>query len=231
MLERAKEIIADIAAKTDGVILMHSLSGKDSIALLDLLYPNFKRIVCAHMYVVKGLDHIAKYQSWAQRKYPGVQFVQCPHYAWYNYRKNGFMGMEADPTQREWRLSDIVDKVREATGLDWCCMGFKQSDSLNRRLMLRSYKDGKESISWKGRKFYPLSTYLNADVLDYIRANNLKEPESYGEVSQSSGTDITSREYLMYLRQNFPNDLERVNAEFPMTKFLIPGTDTTDKQQ
>ena len=29
MLERAKEIISDVAAQTDEVILFHSLSGKD----------------------------------------------------------------------------------------------------------------------------------------------------------------------------------------------------------
>ena len=168
MLERAKEIIADIAAKTDSIILMHSLSGKDSIALLDLVAPHFKRIVCVYMYVVPDLDHIAPFQRYAAKKYPNTVWLQVPHYGYYSWVKYGFMGVERNPNQRLWKLADIIDKVRERTGVEWACLGFKQSDSLNRRLMLRSYKDGKESISWKGKKFYPLSTYKNGDVLEYI---------------------------------------------------------------
>lgn len=222
MLDRAKEVIGEIKGQTDEIILMHSLSGKYSIALLDLLYPNFKRIVCVYLYIIPNLEHIMVYYRWAKRKYPNIEFIQAPHYGWYSYRKYGFMGMEADPKQRLWKLSDIIEKVRERTGIEWCCLGFKQSDSLNRRLMLRSYKDGKESISWNGKKFYPLSTYKNADVLEYISANNLKMPETYGaKVGQSCGCSVTSYYYLVYLRDNYPNDLDKVYSTFPATRLLI----------
>ena len=87
MLERAKEIIAEIAEKTDSIILMHSLSGKDSIALLDLLHPYFKRIVCVYMYVVPNLEHIEVYRRWAQATYPKAEFVQVPHYGLYSWIK------------------------------------------------------------------------------------------------------------------------------------------------
>lgn len=221
MLDRAVEVIDRIAAETDGVILMHSLSGKDSIALLDLLHPRFKRVYCVYMYLIPNMEHIMPYYRYAKRRYPGVEFVQVPHYGWYSYRKYGYMGMECDPKQREWRLSDIIDRVREMSGLDWCCLGFKQSDSLNRRLMLRSYKDGMEAISWRGRKFYPLSTYKNGDVLRYISENNLKTPENYGGVGQSCGCSVTSYYYLTYLRDNYPDDLRRVYSTFPATRLLI----------
>ncbi len=221
MLERAKEMIKEMAGRTDSVILMHSLSGKDSIALLDLLYPHFKRIHCVYMYLIPNLRHMNQYYAWAKRKYPNAEFSQVPHYGWYSYRKFGFMGMEADPKQRNWKLSDIIDNVRKRTGIEWCCLGFKQSDSLNRRLMLRSYKDGMEAISENGRKFYPLSTYKNDDVLEYIRRNNLKSPETYGGVGQSCGCSVTSYYYLTYLRDKFPDDLEKVYSTFPATRLLI----------
>ena len=222
MLERAKDIIDEIAGRTDEIILMHSLSGKDSIALLDMCYPKFRRILCVYMYLIPNLEHIMVYHAWAKRKYPNIEFVQVPHYGWYSYRKNGFMGMESDPKQRLWKLSDIVDKIREKSGIEWVCLGFKQSDSLNRRLMLRSYKDGKEAISWKGRKFYPLSTYKNADVLEYISRNNLKNPETYDcKQGQSCGCSVTSYYYLTYLRRHYPKDLEKVYSIFPATRLLI----------
>ena len=87
MLERAKDIIEDVARETDSVILFHSLSGKDSIVLLDLLYPKFKRVLCVYMYVVKDLEHINQYYMWAKRRYPNIEFVQVPHYAYFNYVK------------------------------------------------------------------------------------------------------------------------------------------------
>lgn len=225
MLNRAKDIIAEVAKETDSVILFHSLSGKDSIVLLDLMYPKFKRILCVYMYLVKDLEHINQYYMWAKSKYPNIEFVQVPHYAYYNYRKYGFMGMESDSKQREWSLSQIADKVRERTGIEWVCCGFKQSDSLNRRLMLRSYvgdKGSKEAISWKSKKFYPLSTYKNADVLEYISANNLKQPESYGGIGQSCGASITSAEYLNYLKNNYPQDLRKIYSIFPATRTILP---------
>ena len=126
MLERAKEIIDDISKQTDEVLLFHSLSGKDSIVLTDLCSPKFKRVLCCFMYIVKDLEHINKYYSYFKSKYPNVEFVQVPHYAYYNYIKYGFMGMRRNPKQREWTLAQITDKVRERSGIEWACYGFKQ---------------------------------------------------------------------------------------------------------
>ena len=75
MLDRAKEIIEDVAKETDSVILLHSMSGKDSIALMDLVYPHFKRVLCVYMYVVPNLSHINRYYAYTKRKYPNVEFV------------------------------------------------------------------------------------------------------------------------------------------------------------
>ena len=221
MLDRAKEIIRDIAAETDSIILMHSLSGKDSIALLDLCAPHFKRIVCVYMYTVANLEHIKPYHLYAASKYRNTEWIQVPHYGVYSYIKSGYMGIERNPRQRLWKLADIIDKVRERTGVEWACLGFKQTDSLNRLLMLRSYKDGKESICWAGRKFYPLSTYTNKDVLEYISQQHLKAPENYGGGGQSCGCDISDYHYLKFLSQHYPSDLEKIYNTYPRTRFII----------
>ena len=134
MLERAKEIVRDIAAETDSIILMHSLSGKDSIALLDLCAPHFERIVCVYMYVVPDLDHIKPYYAYAASKYPNTEWAQVPHYGLYSWIKYGYMGVEKNPKQRLWKLADIIDKMRERTGVEWCCLGFKQTDSMDEEL-------------------------------------------------------------------------------------------------
>ena len=220
-LKRAREIIDDVSKETDSILLFHSLSGKDSIVLLDLCYNKFKRVIVVFMYLVKDLEHIMRYYNYAKAKYPNIEFVQVPHYALFNYIKTGYMGIKQNTKQRQWTLSDITDKLREKIGVEWACYGFKQSDSLNRRLMLRSYTDGKEAINWKTKKFYPLSTYKNKEIMDFILDHRLKNPEVCGTNKQSSGVDIEDIEYQKYLKELYPSDLEKIYKVFPMARIVM----------
>ena len=220
-LKRAREIIDDVSKETDSILLFHSLSGKDSIVLLDLCYKKFKRVIVVFMYLVKDLEHIMRYYNYAKAKYPNIEFVQVPHYALFNYIKTGYMGIKQNTKQRQWTLSDITDKLREKIGVEWACYGFKQSDSLNRRLMLRSYTDGKEAINWKTKKFYPLSTYRNKEIMDFILDHRLKNPEVCGTNKQSSGVDIEDVAYQKYLKELFPEDLEKIYKVFPMARIVM----------
>lgn len=230
-LKRAREIIDEVSKDTDSILLFHSLSGKDSIVLLDLCYKRFKRVVLVFMYLVKDLEHIMRYYRYAKAKYPNIEFVQVPHYALFNYIKTGYMGIKQDTKQRQWTLADITDKLREKLGIEWACYGFKQSDSLNRRLMLRSYADGKEAINWKTKKFYPLSTYKNGEVLNYILDHQLKSPEVCGTNKQSSGVDVMDVEYQKYLREFYPNDLEKIYSVFPMARIVLLQANKKKKRQ
>lgn len=215
MLTRAQQIIEQIAQKTNKVILFHSMSGKDSIALLHLLYPHFDQITCVFMYVVKDLEHIAKYMHYINKKYPKARIIQIPHFAVFSYIKTGHLGHKQNEKQRLYNISDLTDNIREKTNIEWAFFGFKQSDSMNRRVMLRTYQD--EAINEKNKKVYPLSTYKNNDIIEYIKAEKLITPEKYGN-SQSSGTDINDLNYLLFLRNHFPNDLKKVIAEFPLVE-------------
>lgn len=215
MLTRARQIIEQIAQKTNKVILFHSMSGKDSIALLHLLYPHFDQVTCVFMYVVKDLEHIAKYMHYINKKYPKARIIQIPHFAVFSYIKTGHLGHKQNEKQRLYNLSDLTDNIREKTNIEWAVFGFKQSDSMNRRVMLRTYQD--EAINEKNKKVYPLSTYKNNDIIEYIKAEKLITPEKYGN-SQSSGTDINDLNYLLFLRNHFPNDLKKVIAEFPLVE-------------
>jgi len=217
-MQRAIEVIGRIAQRSDRALLFHSASGKDSIALLDLIAPKFREVVCAYMYVVKDLEHINRYIAYAQNKYPNVTFVQTPHYALFGYIKYGYMGCKQNPKQRKYTMADLTEKLRKKFNIDWAFFGFKQSDSLNRCQMLRTYES--QAINEKSKKVYPLSLYKNSDVLDYIESHGLIKPERYGK-GQSSGTNISDIDYLLYLRENYPGDLRKVCAYFPMVERLL----------
>jgi len=215
----ARNVIREVAEQSKRAILFHSASGKDSIALLDLMSKDFEEIVCCFMYVVKDLEHIARYIDYAQKKYSNVRFVQVPHFGLLSYIKYGYMGCQKNASQKLLNLSDITDIVRNKTGIDWAFFGFKQSDSLNRRLMLRNYD--RECINWETKKCYPLSKCKNKEILEYIKHNRLIVPECYDNKHQSMGQDISDCSYLLYLRKNYPNDLRRVVEFFPYAERIL----------
>ena len=131
------------------------------------------------------------------------------------------MGCRQNPRQKKFTMTDITEGIRQKFGIQWAFYGFKQSDSMNRRIMLRGKEYEMQAINRKTMKCYPLSAYHNSDVLAYIRKENLITPECYGKGGQSSGTNITDLAYLLYLRQNYPDDLGRVFALFPLTERIL----------
>lgn len=220
LLSNTLKSIQTLSKKTDRVLLFHSGAGKDSIALLEMLSPYFRETVCVYMYMVPDLNHINKYIKWAEKRYKNARFIQTPHYAYYNYKKMGFAETKQIP-YAEYNLSKITDKIIELTGIEWVVYGFKQSDSLNRRLMLRGYEN--EITNEKTKKIYPLSRWKNKDVLNYIRKQRLIEPLKYGNSgnTRSQGTDFTNISFLLWCRKNEPNDLKKIIAEYPDVERIL----------
>lgn len=226
-MRSALDCIREVSNQTDRVILFHSGTGKDSIALLDLVYPHFKEVVCVYMYMVKDLEHINKYILWAKSEYPKVKFMQVPHYVLSQYRRDGYLGCQKDNSQRVYQLNHIVSMVKRNTGIEWAIFGFKQSDSMNRRLMLRGYKN--ETIYENTKNAYPLSKLKNKDVLRYIKYKNLIPPLEYG-IGQSQGTDVTNIPFLYYCKYNFPKDYEKVIREFPQAELIMFNYENYDEK-
>lgn len=170
------------------------------------------------MYMVKDLEHINKYIIYAKHKYPNITFIQVPHYALSQYRRDGVLGCHKDPTQRVYQLSNITEMVKKNTGIQWAIFGFKQSDSLNRRLMLRTYRD--EMFADSTYNLYPLSKYKNADVEKYIKLKKLIPPIKYGE-GQSQGTNVGNLPFLIYCKRFHPADYQKIIKEFPQAERIV----------
>lgn len=217
-MSKATDIIQRVAEHTDRVLLFHSATGKDSIAMLDLCSPFFKEIVCVYMYVCPNLRSVNRYIKWSEDRYKNCRFIQAPHFNISTYVKTGYLGVARNEKQPLLNLASITEKARKHTGIDWAMFGMKETDSLNRRIMLRTYDDG---ICWKTRKAYPLHLYKNKDIIKYIKERGLITNASYGSDRQSSGENPASVAYLVYLRENFPDDLEKVIAMYPDTQRIL----------
>lgn len=215
----ANKTIKEVAQRSDKVILFYS-TGKDSIALLDLMASEFKEVVLVFMYFVKGLDHIERYLRWAESKYKNVSVIQVPHWNLTYILRSGTFCVP-NPKVKLLKLADMDKNLKLQTGIEYSFYGMKKADSLNRRLML---KDG----AFLGDKCYPLWNWSNKEVLAYLKAKKLPEPVRYSK--KSSGGVGFNPECFLYLKEHYPKDLERILQAFPLSeKILIDNKNEQDK--
>jgi len=209
-----RQTIDLVRQQSDRVILFYS-TGKDSIAMLDMVAPHFKEVVCVYMYFVPALDHIDRYINHAKSLYPNVTFLQVPHWNLTWILREGIY-CKPNPKVKTMTVKDVDENVRMKTGINFSFYGMKKSDSLNRRLMLNRYENG---ISVTG-KAYPLAEWKNGDVLSYIKLKKLPQPIQYSthKRSQGLGFDI---DVLLYLRKHFSQDLAKILTAFPEAEQIL----------
>jgi len=221
-IQSAHSVIDTVRKETGSCIVFCSL-GKDSIVTLDLLYPKFDRIVCVFMYFVKGLRHIDGWIRWVKKKYPKVEFMEIPHWNLTYILRGGMYSVE-QPKIRLLKLSDVVDAVRKKTELEYCFLGMKKADGMNRNLMLKTY-ESKNYIN--NGMAYPLADWTQKDVLAYMKQHGLPEPVRYS-LKASSGVGFNP-DCMLWLREHFPDDLERIYKVFPMSERVLFEYDNKQK--
>lgn len=207
-------VIEFLKTQTNEVVLFFS-GGKDSLILLDILSKHFKVNLC-FMYFVKDLEHCDKFINWAKKKYK-VDCVQYPHFMLADYFNNQYYCISKEK-QTVIKLKDIENSARKHFNCEWVISGMKMSDSMNRRLMLKTYF--MNAINLDSKTAYPLSTWSKQMCLSYIRHNKLPTPINYGEKCKSSGVDL---EYnvLKFLQKNYPKDLEKILQVFPFAETIL----------
>lgn len=223
LLETTQRSISRIREKSDAAILFCSF-GKDSLVLLDLMYPHFKRLVLVFMYFVPGLDHIERYVRWAESRYPGIIIDQVPHWTLTRIMRHGLF-CTPRPDVKLLSLADINENMRLKHGIQYSFFGMKKADSLNRRLMLGRYGEGYENNG----NVYPLADWTQKDIMSYMRMRQLPEPVRYSK-NASGGLGFNLDCYL-WMRRNAPQDLERVLQAFPMSGKILFDYDHRRTQQ
>ena len=213
-VEQANRYIDLIRVKSSEALLFLSL-GKDSLVLLDLIYPKFDRIVCVFMYFVKGLEHINRWINWTKAKYPKIEFVQVPHWN-LTYILRGGMYCVPNPDVKLLKLADVVKAMQLKHDVYYTFLGMKKADGMNRRLMLNGYEEkGYENNGM----CYPLADWTKKDIIAYMTQNNLPEPVRYGnKASNGIGFNI---DCFLWLRSNYPVDLQKIIKAFPMSGRIL----------
>ena len=212
------ETINIVKKQANKVILFHSATGKDSITLLDLLSPHFEKIVCVFMYYVKNLAYEQRYINWAKKTYPNCEFIEVPHFAVTSFVKYGYLGIKKDSSVKDRTLKDITKQIKQMTGIDWAFFGFKKIDSIDRRIMLNMLPTGTSDST---KNAYPLADYKNSQVLEHINRRSLIPPFNYNKAKPSSGCDISDPTFLDYMKQKYPDDLQKIFKTYPYTEAIL----------
>lgn len=221
-LEHFKTIIDRVKIETNAINLFYSC-GKDSIAMLDLCAPHFEKINCIFMYFVPELEHQQQFIRFATSKYNNISFIQVPHWC-LSYVLRG--GMFCTPREMSLlKLSDVVSNIEKKTGVNWHFLGMKQSDSLNRRLMLKGYDF--ESINPETNMVYPLSRWSKKEVIDYIHRKRLPKAIEYA-IQNSNGLAFNAPAFL-FLREKYPSDLEKIYTVFPLAQKILIDYDRNNQ--
>ena len=223
-IESATNIIAAVRQRSDSCILMCSL-GKDSLVLLDMLYPQFHRVVCVFMYFVEGLEHIERWVRWVKAKYPRVEFVQVPHWNLTYILRSG-MYCVPNPSVKLLKLADVVKAMRMKYGIEAVFLGMKKADGMNRNLMLK----GCEQQGYENNGLaYPLAEWTQKDILSYMRQRKLPQPVRYS-LKASNGVGF-NLDCFLWLRRNYPQDLEKIYKAFPMSERILWEYDRQNKSE
>lgn len=213
-LEGTYKNIDAIRVKSDNALLFLSL-GKDSLVLLDLLYPRFKKVVCVFMYFVKDLEHINRWIGWVKAKYPAIEFVQVPHWN-LTYILRGGLYCVPNPKVKLLKLADVVKAMQLKYGIQYAFLGMKKADGMNRRLMLNGYQANDYE---NNGLVYPLAEWNQRDILAYMKQSGLPEPIRYS-LKASSGVGF-NLDCFLWLEKNFPQDLRRIYKVFPMAERIL----------
>ena len=215
-LRHALTTLEYVKQQTNRIILFYS-GGKDSLVLLDLLSPRFEKVYCVFMYFVEGLEHQKPILSYP-KKYKNTEVIQLPHWMTsHYYRHNYFRFHRIEENSPIIKLADIEETARLKTGCSWIVNGAKQSDGLNRNLMLGTLKFN--SINDKSKRTYPLAIWKKADVVAYMRQHRLSKPVEY-TMNKSNGIDLTL-DVLLFLRDNFLEDYQKILNHFPFAEKIV----------
>lgn len=218
-----------VREQTNHAVMFHSVNGKDSIALLDMLAKTFDEVTCVFMYFVKGFDHIERVIRRTESRYPNVKFVQIPHLMLSNIKKGGVF-CEPDPNVKALGIKDIELAVRKKTGQHFLFSGMKGVDGFMKRMRLKMW--GEYFTDTKGT-VYPLALWTNKEVLQYIQLHNLQQPVDYSVLenvrvnksgrkhtppSNGIGFDV---DVFLWLRKFYPQDLEMIYREYPLSRQIL----------
>jgi len=209
MIASAREVLAIIRAQTDRIGVAFS-AGKDSHVVLDLVCRQFTRVDAFYLWRVPELEVIRRLCARVEKRY-GIGVRMYPHFDLSRVFKHAVLQPHWGGLDRVPRvdMADVEARFRAETGVEWIAYGWRRNDSRSRALIISQTA----RMDWKARRVYPIGHWRRQDVLNYLRANGITRPPTFGRREQG-GVDFHPAT-LNYLLQRFPDDYAKLVEMYP----------------
>lgn len=213
----------ELDANEDRVLVGVS-GGKDSIVTLDLAVSvlGASRVVPFFMRIVEGLEcETGPVRRICARYGLEDALITLPHWTLSRMYRDGVLRLYVDGAEniKRLRMADVEHWLREKTGIYWFAYGHRCVESIVRNAMLK--RDGMNGCDWRGGHLYPIWDWKNADVFSYMRSKELPIPKPLGPVGVNRNGFSLTPEFLMWLRDTWPEDYARVCKVFPLAPAQI----------
>lgn len=226
MIRESLELLRRLRDSGATEIVCAVSGGKDSLAVLDLCHRAFPTsegctVHGFFLWLVEGLECEERFLRAAESRY-GMVIHRLPSPTRAFFLRNSVLTKRRTDIEgsirRDLRWGDIEAIMRSRTGADWFAYGHRITDSLQRRAMIQS----SGGILEKPRRIYPIWDWKPRDVFGYLRARNIVIPPMFGSMRhKTAGVSPTDPEAMLFLKQNWPADYEKLVRVFPGIETLI----------
>jgi 3'-phosphoadenosine 5'-phosphosulfate sulfotransferase (PAPS reductase)/FAD synthetase len=196
--------------------------GKDSAVCLDLMLRSKIEVYPIYFYTVPDLEFVEKGIRKFEDHYK-IKIIQLPHPMLYDaVRKGDFLpphhvkGLQSLELPKV-GFEDIAQIYFEHEGInvEWDVAGMKQSDSFNRRMVIRKYG----CINEEARKVYLVYNFRDREIWKYMLNNRVPIIDDYKLFGRSF--DGLNYQYLVPIKKHYPDDYKRIIEMFPLAEMEI----------
>lgn len=212
-----EQTCSTVARQSDTCLLSFSM-GKDAIGSWLQCRRFFKRVVAFYLYAAPGIQFVERGLRYYE-DYFGQHIYRLPHPSLYRmlrehiFQPPGRIRLLQATSLEKFNYKDIEDSLRTDLNLGpevYSATGVRANDSARRALVIRRYG----TINHNKHKFYPIWDWDKDRLIKEITAAGVKLPVDYQMFPRS--WDGINAQYLVPIKQRFPDDYERILKWFPL---------------
>ena len=170
LLADTRDLIESQAALHDAVVV--ALDGKDSMTVLDLCLPYFKRVEAFIWVYAFGMERTRQRQEFVKARW-GVDLKEVEHYGATAHRHDGYYCFAQDVGDAPIKIGPAIELQRKEYGIPLVATGTRAYEHFSRRVMI-------QRGTWPG--WHPIAQWRRSDVLSYMQHNNIPLPDGNGDM-------------------------------------------------
>lgn len=214
---QTRKLCEDISRLSCGVCILGFSRGKDSIAAWLYLRNFFTRIIPFHVasvphlrFVDSSLDYYEEFFKTSIIRYMDGDCLKALSCLCFQPIED-----ESDIDAMElygYSKHDIIAGIKRELNIPnaWCAFGINATDSIDRRIYVNKCHGRHDDL----KTFYPCYSWTGAQIIDYIKANNVKLPQDY-LLAKRTFAGIPNVRHLQKMKELMPDDFERIKLMFP----------------